>query len=137
MIKVNSNEHPFPPNKYVQWFAEAVDDLRSYADMEDGEFSRYRKMVDDSMAEVDELFELQFDKMREEYHEFVAEYPAEVLELDEAQRGKRFMEEGYDLLQALCQVLMMGECVTGVSHDTMVASTLLKCLSRDDSFYRG
>lgn len=137
MIKVNSNEHPFPPNKYVQWFAEAVDDLRSYADMEDGEFSRYRKMVDDSMAEVDELFELQFDKMREEYHEFVAEYPAEVLALDEAQRGKRFMEEGYDLLQALCQVLMMGECVTGVSHDTMVASTLLKCLSRDDSFYRG
>ena len=137
MIKVNSNEHPFPPNKYVQWFAEAVDDLRSYADMEDGEFSRYRKLVDDSMAEVDELFELQFDKMREEYHEFVAEYPAEVLGLDEPQRGKRFMEEGYDLLQALCQVLMMGECVTGVSHDTMVASTLLKCLSRDDSFYRG
>ena len=137
MIKVNSNEHPFPPNKYVQWFAEAVDDLRSYADMDDGEFSRYRKMVDDSMAEVDELFELQFDKMREEYHEFVAEYPTAVLELDEPQCGKRFMEEGYDLLQALCQVLMMGECITGVSHDTMVASTLLKCLSRDDSFYRG
>ena len=79
-----------------------------------------------------------FDKLREEYHEFVHECPPYVLELhDSEERAKRFMEEGYDLLQALCQVLMMGEYITGVSHDTMVASTLLKCLSRDDSFYRG
>lgn len=136
-ITLNSNEHPFPPNKYVQWFAEAVDDFRSYDRMTDDEVSKYYKMVEDSLLEADELFELQFDKMREEYHEFVAECPMVLTELDDPQRAKRFMEEGYDLLQALCQVLMMGECVTGASHDTMVASTILKCLSRDDCFYRG
>lgn len=136
MIKVNSNEHPFPPNKYVQWFAEAFDDVDGLLNADNDSVSH--RMLNDSIAEMDELFELQFDKMREEYHEFVHECPEYVMELrDGDERAKSFMEEGYDLLQALCQVLMMGECVTGVSHDTMVASTLLKCLSRDDSFYRG
>lgn len=135
MIKVNSNEHPFPPNKYVQWFAEALDDVNGLLE---AEASVTREMFDDGIDELDELFELQFDKMREEYHEFVHECPMYVMELRESDEcAKSFMEEGYDLLQALCQVLMMGECITGVSHDTMVASTLLKCLSRDDSFYRG
>lgn len=136
MIKVNSNEHPFPPNKYVQWFAEALDDVDGLLDAGDNGVSR--RMLEDGVAEMDELFEIQFDKMREEYHEFVHECPVYVMELRESgECAKSFMEEGYDLLQALCQVLMMGECITGVSHDTMVASTLLKCLSRDDSFYRG
>lgn len=138
MIKVNSNEHPFPPNKYVQWFAEALDDAEGLLGTDVGDGGAARMMLNDSIVEMDELFELQFDKLREEYHEFVHECPPYVLELhDSEERAKRFMEEGYDLLQALCQVLMMGECITGVSHDTMVASTLLKCLSRDDCFYRG
>lgn len=130
---VNNAVLPFKPNKYVHAFSDVF--APSIVEGEDGKL-----YVDSDLAEkAEELFVVEFEKMREEYREFVAEFPANssVYTLfNDPDNAARFMEEGYDLLQALCQFLMMGSMVTGAPHDAMVAATMLKCLSRDKTFYQ-
>lgn len=129
---LNSTTLPFRANKYVYAFNDAFNG--SIGEGEDGSLE-----IDEELSDkANDLFNIEAEKMCEEFQEFLDEFPENFSPyalFSDVDNALRFMEEGYDLLQALCQTLMMGSIITGISHDTAVAATTLKCLSRDKGFY--
>lgn len=121
IIKVNDNGAPFPPSKHVHWFARAWDEWEKFPE------------ADDLMDEIWDVYRGQCDKITEEYEE-QRDADVSILEMttDEAINE---LGELADLVQATVQKMYMLGHAFDIPVSQMLATTMLKCITRDKDFY--
>lgn len=128
---------PFKPNKYVRWFADAMQESRdcyAVANLNPEDDLKNVQAANEAWSEANDLYLRQFEKICEEVDEVRELVNLDAVERDEAD-ALNFMGECADVIQATMQLMYMVGTLHGISTKDVLGMTALKCLSRDRDFY--